>query len=66
MTVFSDLHFGENPWNWGPEQDSNSTRLMRAVLQSEKPDYVYVVVAFSLESNLDVSLPSKTALLMVT
>ena len=41
ITVFSDLHFGENPWDtWGPEQDVNSTRLMRTVLSDEKPDYV--------------------------
>ena len=41
LTVFSDLHFGENPWDdWGPEQDVNSTRLMNTVLTSEKPDYV--------------------------
>ncbi|KAH8116220.1 Metallo-dependent phosphatase [Phellopilus nigrolimitatus] len=41
ITVFSDLHFGENPWDaWGPEQDVNSTRLMRTVLADEKPDYV--------------------------
>lgn len=41
LTVFSDLHYGENPWDdWGPQQDVNSTRLMRRVLSSEKPDYV--------------------------
>ncbi|KAF8068003.1 Metallo-dependent phosphatase-like protein, partial [Lyophyllum atratum] len=41
LTVFSDLHYGENPWDdWGPEQDFNSTRLMKAVLKDEKPDYV--------------------------
>jgi len=41
ITVFSDLHFGENPWDvWGPQQDVNSTRLMRTVLSSEKPDYM--------------------------
>ncbi|RPD65266.1 Metallo-dependent phosphatase [Lentinus tigrinus ALCF2SS1-7] len=41
ITVFSDLHYGENPWDdWGPEQDVNSTRLMNTVLTSEKPDYV--------------------------
>ncbi|KAF8221591.1 Metallo-dependent phosphatase [Tricholoma matsutake] len=41
MIIFSDLHFGENPWDtWGPQQDFNSTRLMRAVLSSDKPDYV--------------------------
>lgn len=41
--MFSDLHFGENPWDdWGPVQDINSLRLMRTVLSSEKPDFVYV------------------------
>ena len=31
------------PWDaWGPEQDVNSTRLMRTVLADEKPDYVCV------------------------
>ena len=45
VTVFSDLHFGENPEGpWGPVQDTNSTRLMRRVLRDEKPDYVCVVV----------------------
>jgi hypothetical protein len=34
---------GENPWDaWGPEQDVNSTRLMKTVLGDEKPDYVFV------------------------
>ncbi|KAG1743458.1 Metallo-dependent phosphatase-like protein [Suillus lakei] len=41
LTVFSDLHYGENPWDeWGPQQDVNSARLMRTVLADEKPDYV--------------------------
>ncbi|KAI0077617.1 Metallo-dependent phosphatase [Panus rudis PR-1116 ss-1] len=41
ITVFSDLHYGENPWDdWGPVQDINSARLMRTVLASEKPDFV--------------------------
>ncbi|KAI0353413.1 Metallo-dependent phosphatase [Trametes cingulata] len=41
ITVFSDLHYGENPWDdWGPQQDVNSTRLMNTVLEDEKPDYV--------------------------
>ncbi|EKM77163.1 hypothetical protein AGABI1DRAFT_115363 [Agaricus bisporus var. burnettii JB137-S8] len=40
ITVFSDLHFGENPWDvWGPQQDSNSTRVMKRVLKDENPDY---------------------------
>ena len=45
ITVFSDLHFGENPWDsWGPQQDVNSIQLMNTVLTSEKPDYVSVSV----------------------
>ena len=41
LTIFSDLHFGENPWDlWGPQQDVNSIALMRTVLADEKPDYV--------------------------
>ncbi|KAF4616807.1 hypothetical protein D9613_008404 [Agrocybe pediades] len=43
LTVFSDLHFGENPWdNWGPQQDVNSLQLMNTVLGDEKPDYVVI------------------------
>jgi len=43
LTVFSDLHFGENPWDdWGPKQDVNSLVLMRKILRDEMPDYVYV------------------------
>lgn len=54
LTVFSDLHYGENPWDdWGPQQDVNSTRLMRSVLAAEKPDYVYGLC--SLSSQLDAS-----------
>ncbi|KAJ3571996.1 hypothetical protein NP233_g3383 [Leucocoprinus birnbaumii] len=41
ITVFSDLHYGENPWDWwGPVQDANSTRLMKRVLKDEQPDFV--------------------------
>jgi hypothetical protein len=41
ITVFSDLHYGENAWDaWGPQQDVNSTRLMNTVLSSEMPDFV--------------------------
>ncbi|KAF9041448.1 Metallo-dependent phosphatase [Panaeolus papilionaceus] len=40
VTVFSDLHFGENPWDWwGPEHDASSIKLMQTVLADEKPDY---------------------------
>ncbi|KAF5313895.1 hypothetical protein D9619_013002 [Psilocybe cf. subviscida] len=43
LTVFSDLHFGENPWDdWGPQQDVNSIALMNMVLPDEKPDYVVI------------------------
>ncbi|KDQ60405.1 hypothetical protein JAAARDRAFT_605439 [Jaapia argillacea MUCL 33604] len=43
VTVFSDLHYGENPWDaWGPQQDVNSTALMKKVLADEKPDYVVI------------------------
>ncbi|KAJ3561375.1 hypothetical protein NP233_g10228 [Leucocoprinus birnbaumii] len=43
ITVFSDLHFGENPWDWwGPEHDLNSTKLMKRVLKDEKPDYAVI------------------------
>ncbi|KIY48716.1 Metallo-dependent phosphatase, partial [Fistulina hepatica ATCC 64428] len=43
ITVLSDLHYGENPWDaWGPEQDVNSTHLMRMVLPEEQPDYVVI------------------------
>lgn len=41
LTVFSDVHFGENPWDsWGPEQDINTTALMKKLLKIEMPDYV--------------------------
>ncbi|KAF6756319.1 Metallo-dependent phosphatase-like protein [Ephemerocybe angulata] len=41
VTIFSDLHFGENPWDdWGPKQDANSLKLMNTILPDEKPDYV--------------------------
>ncbi|KII84564.1 hypothetical protein PLICRDRAFT_57545 [Plicaturopsis crispa FD-325 SS-3] len=41
LTIFSDLHFGENPWDWwGPEHDASSTQLMKTILADEKPDYV--------------------------
>lgn len=41
LTIFSDVHFGENPWDsWGPEQDINTTALMKTLLKIETPDYV--------------------------
>lgn len=53
ITVFSDLHFGENAWDvWGPQQDVNSTRLMNKVLASEKPDFMYAVSPVNLGGSL--------------
>jgi predicted MPP superfamily phosphohydrolase len=43
LAVFSDLHFGENPWeDWGPEQDRKSLKVMTSMLALEKPDYVVI------------------------
>ncbi|KAI6096073.1 Metallo-dependent phosphatase [Pisolithus croceorrhizus] len=43
LTVFADIHYGENPWDsWGPEQDINTSRLMRTMLAMERPDYVVI------------------------
>jgi hypothetical protein len=41
IVQFADIHFGEGEdvW-WGPAQDTNSTRVMRAVLRAERPDLV--------------------------
>jgi hypothetical protein len=34
-------HYGENPESdWGPEQDLNSTKVIRDVLRWEHPDFV--------------------------
>ena len=52
ITVFSDLHFGENPWDaWGPIQDFNSLKLLRRILPDEKPDYSYAILALSLRTS---------------
>ncbi|KAK1580515.1 calcineurin-like phosphoesterase [Colletotrichum navitas] len=40
IAIFSDLHFGEQEFGWGIDQDLNSTRVMRSVLKSEQPDLV--------------------------
>lgn len=43
LTVFSDLHFGENPWDdWGPEQDRKSIIVMTDMLKLERPDFVAI------------------------
>ena len=36
ITVFADLHFGENAWSdWGPDHDVNSVKVMSTVLDNE-------------------------------
>ncbi|CAK7218659.1 hypothetical protein SEUCBS140593_003623 [Sporothrix eucalyptigena] len=41
ISIFEDLHFGENAWTyWGPQQDFNSVRVIEAVLDAERPDLV--------------------------
>ncbi|KAK1669753.1 hypothetical protein QYE76_057912 [Lolium multiflorum] len=41
VALFADLHYGENAWtDWGPAQDAGSDRVMAAVLDAEKPDFV--------------------------
>ncbi|KAG8216059.1 Metallo-dependent phosphatase-like protein [Butyriboletus roseoflavus] len=43
LTIFSDVHFGENPWDWwGPEQDIKTNVLMETLLNIETPDYVVI------------------------
>lgn len=38
ISVFADLHFGENAWtDWGPRQDVKSLRVMSTVLEHESP-----------------------------
>ncbi|KAL7197509.1 hypothetical protein ACSBR2_020112 [Camellia fascicularis] len=41
ISLFADLHFGENAWtDWGPQQDVNSLKVMSTVLDLENPDFV--------------------------
>ncbi|PSS03738.1 Metallo-dependent phosphatase-like protein [Coniella lustricola] len=41
ISVFEDLHFGENAWDaWGPLQDIQTTRVMNAILDIETPDLI--------------------------
>ncbi|KAK4195991.1 Metallo-dependent phosphatase-like protein [Triangularia verruculosa] len=36
LSIFSDLHFGENAWeSWGPRQDVESIRVINTVLDTE-------------------------------
>ena len=40
ISVFSDLHYGENESTFGIPADKNSAALMRQVLSQEQPDFV--------------------------
>ncbi|KAM3506392.1 hypothetical protein MY10362_002383 [Beauveria mimosiformis] len=41
ISVFEDLHFGENAWDsWGPQQDINSVKVINNVLDKETPQLV--------------------------
>lgn len=40
ISVFSDLHYGENESTFGIPADMNSAALMRQVLSQEQPDFV--------------------------
>ncbi|OAA65537.1 Metallophosphoesterase domain protein [Niveomyces insectorum RCEF 264] len=41
ISIFEDLHFGENAWDaWGPEQDRSTVRVLATVLDAETPDLV--------------------------
>ena len=41
LSIFEDLHFGENAWDtWGPQQDINSVIVMNEVLNAESQQLV--------------------------
>ncbi|KAK7911177.1 hypothetical protein PG985_013658 [Apiospora marii] len=41
ISIFEDLHFGENAWDtWGPQQDINSVRVINQILDAESPGLV--------------------------
>ncbi|KAJ3195852.1 hypothetical protein HK101_010830 [Irineochytrium annulatum] len=41
IVQFTDLHYGEaQDTDWGPQQDVNSTRVIRTILSDERPDLV--------------------------
>ncbi|KAI7590558.1 hypothetical protein KC316_g3321, partial [Hortaea werneckii] len=41
ISIFEDLHFGENAWEqWGPQQDVKSTDVMNTILDAESPQLV--------------------------
>ncbi|KAI1415416.1 Metallo-dependent phosphatase [Hypoxylon sp. FL1857] len=41
LSIFEDLHFGENAWDqWGPQQDINSVKVINEILEAESPGLV--------------------------
>jgi len=40
ITIFSDLHYGEEENGWGIDQDVSSTKVMNAILDYEVSDLV--------------------------
>nr|POE63308.1 putative inactive purple acid phosphatase 16 [Quercus suber] len=41
ISIFNDLHFGENAWDpWGPQQDINSVKVINSVLDAETQQLV--------------------------
>jgi len=41
ISIFEDLHFGENAWDtWGPQQDINSVAVMNEILDAESQQLV--------------------------
>ncbi|KAL5450294.1 hypothetical protein PMIN07_001290 [Paraphaeosphaeria minitans] len=41
LSIFEDLHTGENAWDsWGPQQDNNTIKVINEVLDKEDPDLV--------------------------
>ncbi|CAL3973368.1 unnamed protein product [Diplocarpon coronariae] len=43
ITIFSDLHYGEEEDGWGIDQDLRSSRVMNDVLDIERPDFVVLI-----------------------
>ncbi|PUZ53055.1 hypothetical protein GQ55_5G022300 [Panicum hallii var. hallii] len=55
VALFADLHYGENAWtDWGPAQDAGSDRVMAAVLDAEKPDFVVYLGDLVTANNLPI------------
>lgn len=42
ISIFSDLHYGEEENGWGIDQDIKSTRVMNTILDHESPDLVVI------------------------